>query len=209
MSHENLKKQSKAQLIQLIEKLSEENAALKEIHSFMDATTKRLVKIEREQNKALQYSRRDSIEISGIPPTVSQDVLEDEVVKNFEKAKVEVHGKKLEAPDIQACHRVGKKGKTIVKFISRKYAREGLVCGKNLKNSNLYGNAGVYINTSFCPEFGHLNFLIRKAKADGALFRWKVRNGINFVQVEEEDEFVEISHINDLVELKLAEAEAE
>ena len=100
-------------------------------------------------------------------------------------------------------------GKTIVKFVNRKFAKEGFICGKNLKNSNLYANAGVYVNTSFCPEFGHLNFLIRKSKSNGEIFRWKVRNGINFIQVEEGADFIEISHINDLADLNLVETEAD
>ena len=122
---------------------------------------------------------------------------------------MKVRGRKLEAPDIQACHRIGKKGKTIVKFVNRKFAREGLVQGKNLKNAKLYPNAGIYINTSFCPEFGYLNFLIRKLKADGKIFRYKTRNGINFIQVEEEGLYLEITHINDLADHNLVEAEAE
>ena len=206
MPAENLKNLSKGQLIEKIRKISEENNVLKEIHRVMEATTTRLVNLEREQNKMLQYSRRDSVEISGIPSTITQDNLEKEVIKVFDTAKVKVHGKKLEEMDIQACHRLGKKGKTIVKFVNRKFAREGLVCGKNLKNCELY-DSGVYINTSFCPEFGHLNFLIRKSKSDGKLLRWKVRNGINFVQIGEEDDFVEISHINDLMELNLVDSE--
>ena len=81
MSLENLKNQSKPQLIKLIEKLSEENTALKELHKIMATTNERLVKLEREQNKSLQYSRRDSVEISGIPSTIHHDDLERKLSK--------------------------------------------------------------------------------------------------------------------------------
>ena len=99
-----------------------------------------------------------------------------------------------------------KKGITICRFVNRKFARQGLVNGKNLKDTKLYGDSNkVYINTSFCPEFKYLNFLIRKAKSRGDIFRWKERNGIHFVQVKENDDFEEVSHKNDLISLGLLE----
>ena len=200
----NLLNKSKKQLIEMIEQLSDENTVLKEFHSFMVATNERFVLLEKSLNKSLQYSRRDTIEISGIPLQVSHYKLEDEVIKIFEAAEVTVHGKKLNASKIHACHRIGKKGITICKFVNRKFAREGLVCGKNLRDVNLYGNnSKVYINDSFCPELKYLNYLIRKLKIDGQIFRWKTRNGINSVQVEEGVEFVEITHKQDLRDLNL------
>ena len=95
----------------------------------MEAMNDRLVKLEHEQNKSLQYSRRDSIEISGIPSNIRQKDLEGKVIKIFAEGR-------LKARDIQACHGVGKKGATIVKFVNRKFAREGLFCGRNLHGKN-------------------------------------------------------------------------
>ena len=50
-------------------------------------------------------------------------------------------------------------------------------------------------------ELRRLNFTIRKAKRDGLLHRWKVKSGVTFVQVYEDDDFVEVNHIDDLKEL--------
>ena len=47
-------------------------------------------------------------------------------------------GMKLSLSDIQVCHRIGKQKIRIVKFTNRKFARAGLVCGKNLKGKKLY-----------------------------------------------------------------------
>ena len=191
----NLKNKSKGQLIELIEKLSSENEALKGIQSFMESANKKFEKLERDLNKSLQYSRRDTIETTGIPEDVTQNNLEEDVKKVFSAAGVKVHGDNLEHRDIQACHRIGRKGVTIVKFVNRKFAREGLYKGKNLKGKTLYGpNTKIFINDSFCHEFKYLNYVIRKAKSDALIFRWKVRNGTNFVQMKEAEEFVEISH---------------
>ena len=156
----------------------------------------------------MQYSRRTNVELSGIPKNIPQKDLESEVIKVFDAAEVKVHGRSLEEMDIQACHRVGKKGDTIVRFVNQKFASEGLYCGRNLKGKNIYGNdSKVYINTSFCKEFKFLNYLVRKAKNDDNIFRWKVRNGITYVQTEDGGDFHEISHKNDLIDLNLMESE--
>ena len=47
-------------------------------------------------------------------------------------------------------------------------------------------------------DFRHLNFVIRKAKRDGVIHRWKVKGKVNFVQIYEDESFVEVNHIKDL-----------
>ena len=47
-------------------------------------------------------------------------------------------------------------------------------------------------------DYRHLNLVIRKAKRDGIIHRWKVRNGVNYVQVYEDDHFVEVLDTNGL-----------
>ena len=131
--HGNLNSKSKSQLVGLVKSLMNENAALKELFKVMEATNERLERLEREQNKSLQYMRRDTIEISGIPTSIRQDDLEGEVQKIFEAAEVKIHGDSLQGKDIQAVHRIGKKGVVICKFVNRKFAREELFWGRNLK----------------------------------------------------------------------------
>ena len=203
----NLNNKSKSQLMDLVKSLTSENTALKEIVRIMESTNERLEKLEREQNKSLQYLRRDTIEISGIPSEIHQNELEKEILKVFQAAEVKVHGENLQERDIQAAHRIGKKGVVICKFVNRKFAREGLFCGRNLKGKNVYNNSNVYINDSLCREFKYLNFVVRKSKNDNIIFRWKVRNGITFVQKKDGDEFEEISHKSDLIRLGLLESE--
>ena len=84
------------------------------------------------------------------------------MLKIYKTADITIHGKSLDYFDIQAAHRKGQKGTVIAKFVNRKFAYEGLVNGKRLKGKNIYGeDTKVFINDSFCPEFGFLNFLIR------------------------------------------------
>ena len=41
----------------------------------------------------------------------------------------------------------------------------------------------------------------RSTNCDGIIHRWKVKSGVNYVQVYEDDDFVEVNHLDDLTEL--------
>ena len=150
-----------------------------------------------------QYSRRDTLEISGIPMHIDDNKhLEEEVVEIFKDAKATVNRQNIKKMDIQAAHRIGKKGIVIVKVVNRKFVRAALINGKNLVGNKRYGEeTRLFLNDSFIPEFGFLNFVIRRAAKDKKLFRYKMRNGVTFVQKNQDDKFVEIGHTNDLVNL--------
>ena len=188
----------------MVKELRTENLVLKELQAYIKLTNERLVILERAQNREIQYQRRNTIEIAGIPTSVKQEELEAEVVKIFNVAGVLVNGHKLDPYQIQACHRIGKKGITICKITNRKFAYEGLYCSKNLKGKKLYGEISqIYINHSLCKEYSYLNYCIRKAKKENKIHRYKVRHGVNYIQLEEGDDFVEISHKNDLIDLDI------
>ena len=88
-----------------------------------------------------------------------------------------VNGVKLDKAQIQGCHCMGKKGKIIVKTLNCKFAVESLYCSKELKANSPYDNA-LFINNSFCNEFGCLNYLVRKAKKEDVIKQWKVKHGV-------------------------------
>ena len=114
--------------------------------------------------------------------------------------------------DIQAAHRKGRKGVIICKFVNRKFAQSALRNGKNLKDVKYKPTGGeasadgdrIFINESLCPEFAYLHYAVRKAKKNNELHAYKVRNGIMKIQKEEDGEYVEISHINDLTKYELS-----
>ena len=58
-----------------------------------------------------QYSRREYIEIVGIPSSITNDLLEEHVLLIFEKL-----GVVLETMDIVACHRMGKITELLLNF---------------------------------------------------------------------------------------------
>ena len=107
----------------------------------------------------------------------------------------------MKKTDIVACHRVGKKGVVVCRVINRKFAREAIVNGKNLKGSKRYGDGKIYINNSLCPEFRFLNYVCRKAVQKKEIVRYKVKNGVNMVQKEDGGRFIEIGHVLDLTNI--------
>ena len=207
-SDDLLAKLNKNQLIQIVKDLQTENvtltkerAELLDFKKFTEETNRRITELEREHYKTAQYYRRDTVEISGIPSSVKQDDLEDEVIRIYEAAGVRVDGQALDKLQIAACHFIGKKkNKTIVKFVNRKFANEGLYGSKNLKGKQLYEGSPVYINNNFCNQYAYINFLVRKAAKNKKVFRYKVKHGITMIKIKESDnDFREVTHKMDLV----------
>ena len=65
---------------------------------------RRMTDLERESFASQQYSRRDSIEIVGIPESIGNEDLEVKTIKLLKAINVDVT-----ASDIQACHHLTKK----------------------------------------------------------------------------------------------------
>ena len=87
--------------------------------------------VEPKQYMSQQYSRRDTLEITGIPENISKHQLVDEVPK-------------CQLTDsIQKRLKMGKT--TIAKMLNCKFARAALANGKNLQNTTRYENARIYI----------------------------------------------------------------
>ena len=192
---DNLMSKSKKELCTMLVEVQQENKTLKLVNSFIKNMTRRLEYLERIQNLSQQYERRSPIEITGIPLDIPSKQIENEVLKIYKAADITIHGKSLDHFDIQAAHRKGKKGTIIVKFFNRKFAYEGLVNGKRLKGKNIYGeDTKVFINDSFCPEFGFLNFLIRKEAKHNRDIKYKIKNGVNQIKMPNSVNFVEIAH---------------
>ena len=194
-----LEKFKKNELIDLVLQLQTEKDALKEEKESLQKITSRVVELERSQYLYEQYARRESIEISGIPTSVKTDDLEDAVIEVYNQANVKVFGREVTKEDISACHRIGKKKEvTIVRFVNRKWAFQGLISGKNLKGKS---ENPVYINNSFCPEFAKYGYYIRRLKSQLAGYR--VRNGVYQIQLQRDGDYMEISHTSDFAKYGL------
>ena len=69
-----------------------------------------------------QYSRRNNIEIQGIPETIKDEELESKVIDIFSALNISISNK-----DMEDCPRLGKDGTNIiVRFVNRKHCYEAL-----------------------------------------------------------------------------------
>ena len=144
----------KQKLIEMVRNLYQTISKLEE--DYREIRNLRL--LERSMNLSQQYLRRDTLEINGIPNSVSDDGVEDEVIEIFKEVQVNVNQQNIKKSDIQAAHRKGKKGIVIVKVVNRKFVCAALVSKRNLKSSKRCGDrTDCFINNSFTPEFGFFN----------------------------------------------------
>ena len=85
---------------------------LKVLQEAFNATSSKLVELERKHHKLEQYSRRECLYFSSIPSSVSPKDLENFVLRLLQEISVD-----LEKSRIVACHRLGKMDRTIIKFL--------------------------------------------------------------------------------------------
>ena len=116
----------------VIRNLQDENEKLQ--HKCEWLLEKRCSKYESDHNALAQYGWWNNVVLSGIPESVSEDVLEESVVSNLADIDVLV-----ESQDIEACHRFGKPDrnnfqKTILDFVNRKNSKKVLLNKKKLSS---------------------------------------------------------------------------
>ena len=150
-------------------KLEANNKVLEEIHKLNDSFSKleselsvtkqinfllssRLANMQHQCLANTQYSRREYIDIIGIPSEVKADDLEEKVANIFEKL-----GCSIPPNRIETCHRVSKKSATvIVKFSQRKSRQQVLAVKKDLQkvrmeDVDISGHNKLFINRNLCP----------------------------------------------------------
>ena len=112
----------KDSLYNIIEALKAENLKLQQK---VEKSETGIYELESDLNKKDQYNQRNNTEIQGIPSDIGDDSLEDKVIELL--AEVHIVATK---PDIEDCHRLGKNGSTIVRFVNRKFCND--ILEKNL-----------------------------------------------------------------------------
>ena len=159
----------------------------------------RIINLERETSSNAQYSRRECIEIAGIPDSVSNNDLEDKVCEIFQAIDVNVKPR-----HIHACHRLKNSDRSIIKFISRKNCINVLKNRKKLENINKSSlgfskHTKLYINESLCPRYKFILWKCRTLHKEKLLDSYWTFNGTVKIRINENDEDSHaITHINDL-----------
>ena len=133
-----------------LKKLESDIAVVRTVN---DRLVERVVKTERQCRENAQYYRRDTLEIVGIPNYIDNSVLEETVRGVFKKIGVEIDER-----DVQACHRLKEKDRTIVKFVNRRVCLQIFRVKKELKSLdptdlNFPENTKIFINECLCPYY--------------------------------------------------------
>ena len=102
------------------EKIRSDLTVVKNVNAKLE---ERIISLEKSQAKSEQYSRRNNIELSGIPNDIPEDNLEKVVIDICHDSDVEIEPK-----DIEGCHRLpvsrysrDSNKRVIVKFVNRKH----------------------------------------------------------------------------------------
>ena len=185
-----------AKLMDLNTRLEKLEAKLSVESTFAD----RIITLERSSYRQAQYSRRDSVEIVGLPDSIKDHTsLEKKVVEVFNHA-----GVKVTERDFHAIHRLKKNSVIIAKCVNRRDATAILRAKRKLRDTDeatkkkLGVSGKIYVNESLCPEyrrlFGICNALYKKKLLSSSY----TINGKILVVKEGEEEKMNIGHICDL-----------
>ena len=186
----------------IIKNLQNEN---KKLHNKVDILQKKIIDLEIKSNSVEQYGRRNNLEITGIPDTITDDNLETTVVDIFNSVNTD----KISEKDIEACHRIGKtksnSKKTIVRLVNRKHCKNALYNRKKLKgfNSSTIGmpNAKIFINENLTSYNNKLAYHCRQLKRARLVHNTYTADGIvHLVRTRTERAF-KIHHKCKLMEL--------
>ena len=180
-----------------LKKLEADVAIVKNVNSKL---VEQLVQTERQCWENVQYSRREYLELIGIPTSLKGDVLEEKVCGIFHE-----HGVEIGQRDIQACHRI-KNNRTIIKLSNRKDCLQVLRAKKRLKDLdgttlNLRSDSKIFINKSLCGYYRGLWNKCKRLKGDKKIHQFYTKNGIIRLKLVENGSLKTITHVNDLKNL--------
>ena len=115
------------------EKIASNLLVVKNVNAKLE---ERIISLDKSQTKSEQYSRRNSIELSGIPNNIPEDNLEKVVIDICHDSDV-----KIEPKDIEGCHRLpvsrysrDSNKRVIVNFVNRKHPEAMLRNKRSISN---------------------------------------------------------------------------
>ena len=180
-------------------KLTSELVITKNVNSRLE---ERIINLEKNQAKGEQYSRRNNVELSGIPNSICDEDLENTVINICKESGIDV-----DARDIEGCHRLplsrnsrGHDKRVIVKFVNRKYAEALLKDKKQISGKNfghLHVTNKVFVSVSLSPYrfiWGKCKDLQRQRKVHHVF----CLGGIVIIKLSENGSPIKLHHISDI-----------
>ena len=180
-------------------KLESELATIKVVNELFK---NQIVTLERQCWSNAQYSKRETLEISGIPENIDDGELEGKVLTVLSKLDVNI-----DPANVEACHwlKSNNKGKkAILKLSRRKDSDEIRRVRSKLKTTDLKPigiTTPVYINDSLCFYYKKLWSKCKKLWTNKFIFGYWVSNGSIKIRISERSPVKVISHIVDLEKL--------
>ena len=162
----------------------------------------RVKQLEKSHLKSLQYTRRESIEICGLPESIDDKKLEETCINILDDIGCGI----INESQIHACHRLKNRKKTIIRFVNRKHANLALHNRKELAKLDRekygLGNA-IYINENLCRQMQFLYYKVRLSYKAGKILSFNLWKGKLSLKLENRN--ISIEHIDDLIDLNLAD----
>ena len=161
----------------------------------------RVVALKRQCGGNSQYSRRECLEITGIPDSISDDDLEETTIKIFDKLDVAI-----DPSNIEDCHWLKSNGprKVVIKFAKHKDANLIRKNKSRLKGMNLCSigvKNPVFLNDSLSSYYKMLWRKCEKPISNKYIHAFWVSNGILRLKLTAGRRVHVITHSQDLDEL--------
>ena len=191
-----------SELLDLKNKFTKLESDLEISRNINNTLVEQVTRLERKCWENEQYSRRECIEISGIPQSIEQIDLERTLLNVFDKIDAPV-----DPQNIEACHRLksddnGRSNKVIAKFSKRKDMVRIMNKKKSLKNANLDGtglppSTSLFINPSLCSYYKYLWSKCKALWSGKLISSFWVSNGSLRIKLGD-DKVKSVTHKDDL-----------
>ena len=161
----------------------------------------RIIQLERNAVTNSQYSRREAIELNAVPIEIHEDLLEESICRALSLTRVNVVPE-----DLQACHRMKRSDRVIVKFKCRKQKQSLIYKRKNLGTksqelTNLKFSGRLFVSESMSHENQQLAYKCRQLKSARKIHStWFFNNVIN-IKLTEHGRIHKIFHVTDIENL--------
>ena len=206
-------RETEANLLKEVERLTKEVDSLKKITEEWNNVKqnqlsefqpqlhyrKQIVEIEKRLSDQEQYTRRECVELVGLPTELHGDQLEDHVVDVFRTAGVEVN-----KWSCHVIHRLKNKKVVIAKLVNRQDALSILRGKKKLRNldegsKKRLKTQNIYVNESLCPPYwkllGKCNALLKRKYISNLCL---VNGKLKIKRGPTDDRATDIKHEDDL-----------
>ena len=182
----------------IIKSLADEN---RKMHDRIIKLESNLKEVERQIWSNEQYSRRNNIELQGLPDSVPHSELEDKIIEVF--SAIDVH---VQSDQIEACHRLPSKSSpqpVIIKFVNRKNCDLIMANKKKFTSCDKTSlgfdeSVKFYVCDNLSPANKRISWKCRQLKRANKISSTWSQNGVVHIRVVDGERYKKITHNSDL-----------